>query len=141
MESLVKIVSVIRKDILSLWEELGVNNQIERMNEFPGYFTQLTQLEDSAVEEHDQYYQKIKLKAEKLRPLLAKITRRELIVQDRLDLEHLMLNPERLTARGPNAKEDRKKEETMSNRVKNLEKLTAEVCLQHTMIIFTIIHI
>jgi hypothetical protein len=63
-----------------------------------------------------------------LRPLLAKITRRELIVKDRLDLEHLMLNPERLTARGPNAKEDRKKEENMINRVRNLEKLTTEVC-------------
>jgi hypothetical protein len=44
---------------------------------------------------------------EELRPLLQKISRREAVVQERVELEHLMQNPERLTARGPNAREER----------------------------------
>lgn len=51
-------------------------------------------------------------------------------MQERIDLEHLQMNPERLTARGPNAREERKKEEFMSNRVKNLDKITKEVQIQ-----------
>ena len=35
------------------------------------------------------------------------ISRREAVVQERIDLEHLQMNPERLTARGPNAREER----------------------------------
>jgi len=32
---------------------------------------------------------------------------REAVVQERIDLEHLQMNPERLTARVPNAREER----------------------------------
>ena len=67
------------------------------------------------------------MKVEQLRPLLAKIAKRENIVEERVELEHLMQNPERLTARGPKAREDRKREEDMQRRVKNLEKITKEV--------------
>ena len=67
------------------------------------------------------------MKVELLRPLLAKIAKRENIVEERVELEHLMQNPERLTARGPKAREDRKREEDMQRRVKNLEKITKEV--------------
>lgn len=38
---------------------------------------------------------------------LAQVSRREAVVQERIDLEHLQMNPERLTARGPNAREER----------------------------------
>jgi hypothetical protein len=62
-----------------------------------------------------------------LRPLLAKIAKREAIVEERVELEVLMQNPERLTARGPKAREDRKREEDMQRRVKSLEKVTKEV--------------
>ena len=40
------------------------------------------------------------------------------------------MNPERLSARGPNAREDRKREEGMHTRVKNLEKITKELLVQ-----------
>ena len=44
---------------------------------------------------------------ELLRPILQKIARREGVVLERVELEHIQLNPERLTARGPNAREER----------------------------------
>jgi hypothetical protein len=55
------------------------------------------------------------------------VARREGIIQDRVELEHIQLNPERLTARGPSAREDRKKEEAMARGVKTLEKCTKEL--------------
>lgn len=58
---------------------------------------------------------------------MAKIAKREAIVEERVELEVLMQNPERLTARGPKAREDRKREEDMQRRVKNLDKVTKEV--------------
>lgn len=88
----------------------------------------------------------MRARVDELKPILQKIVRREAVVQERIELEHIQLNPERLTARGPNAREERcacfylygiiminfrffhrKREESMSNRVKNLEKLTKEV--------------
>ena len=49
----------------------------------------------------------MKLRVEQLRPLLLKIAKREAVVEERVELENLMMNPERLTARGPKAREDR----------------------------------
>jgi len=76
---------------------------------------------------HEVYYHQIRTRVEELKPILMKITRRETIIQERIELEHIQLNPERLTARGPNAREERKREEAMTNRVKNIEKLNKEV--------------
>ena len=59
------------------------------------------------MEEHEAYFLQLQQRAEELRPLLQRIARREAIVLERIELEHIQLNPERLTARGPNAREDR----------------------------------
>jgi HEPN domain-containing protein len=56
---------------------------------------------------HETYLQDLRGRIEELRPLLSKISRRETVVQERIELYHIQLNPERLTARGPNAREDR----------------------------------
>jgi hypothetical protein len=72
----------------------------------------------------------MRAKVEVLRPLLQKIARREVIAQERIELEHIQMNPERLSARGPNAREDRKREEVMHTRVKNLDKITRELMQQ-----------
>ena len=53
------------------------------------------------VEIHQAYLEKLQARLVELRPLIQKITRREAIVQERIELEHIQLNPERLTARGP----------------------------------------
>ena len=59
------------------------------------------------VDEHETYYLSVKARVEELRPILQRVTRREGVVMERIELEHIQLNPERLTARGPNAREDR----------------------------------
>lgn len=59
------------------------------------------------MEEHENYFMKLKQRTETLRPILAKIYKREQIVQERIELENIQLNPERLIARGPNAREER----------------------------------
>ena len=56
---------------------------------------------------HEEYFNALRVRVEELRPLLQKVARRETVVQERIDLEHLQMNPERLTARGPNAREER----------------------------------
>ena len=49
------------------------------------------------------------------------------MINERIELETLSLNPERLTARSGSARDERKREEGMTLRVKNLERLTKEV--------------
>lgn len=59
------------------------------------------------MDAHEAYFSALRTRVEELRPLLQKIARREAVVQERIELEHLQMNPERLTARGPNAREER----------------------------------
>jgi HEPN domain-containing protein len=59
------------------------------------------------VEVHETYFNQLRVRVEELKPILLKISRRETVVQERIELEHLQMNPERLTARGPNAREER----------------------------------
>lgn len=79
------------------------------------------------MEGHEHYYNTLLKRVEELRPLLAEIAKREQITKERIELEHIQMNPERLSARGPNAREERKREEGMHTRVKNLEKMTKRV--------------
>lgn len=130
VQSLGRVTASIRADILALWEEAGVETEEQRRNEFNAYFTPLDQLDDTAVDSHEAYFATIKGKVEALRPLLQKIARREVIAQERIELEHIQMNPERLSARGPNAREDRKREEGMHMRVKNIDKITKELMAQ-----------
>lgn len=62
-----------------------------------------------------------------LRPVLEMIQLREVIVADRVELERIQLNPERLKNRGANAFAERKKEEAMMKGIKSLDKVTREV--------------
>jgi hypothetical protein len=49
------------------------------------------------VEQFEKYYAELKLKVEELRPLLLRLSKREVIVEEKIELEHSMQNPERLT--------------------------------------------
>lgn len=123
-ESLGRVVTSIRTDILSLWEESGIESEDARKEEFPEYYVSVDSLQDSTVDTHEAYYSSLLARVEELRPLLNEVVRRENIAQERIELEHLQMNPERLSARGKNAREERKREEGMHTRVKNLEKIT-----------------
>ncbi|RYH17106.1 hypothetical protein EON65_29095 [archaeon] len=126
--SLGRVIQCIRSDIQTLWEEAGMETEEQRSREFPMFFRDIDALEDAAVDVHEAYFVQLRGRVEELKPILTKISKREQVVAERIELEHLQLNPERLTARGPNAREERKREEAMTNRVKSLEKVTKEVC-------------
>ncbi len=126
-ESLGRVVTSIRADILSLWEESGIEGEDAQREEFAEYFVSIDNLQDSTVDTHEAYYSQLLARVEELRPLLSEIVRRETIAQERIELEHLQMNPERLSARGKNAREERKREEGMHTRVKHLEKITKKL--------------
>jgi len=121
------VVQAIRQDIAALWEEAGIESDSQRNEEFAEFYTPIDRLQDSAVDAHEAYYSIIRARVEELRPLLSEISRRETVVAERVELEHIQMNPERLSARGPHAREERKKEEGMNSRVKNIEKITKKV--------------
>lgn len=147
------VIEGIRKDILGLWNERDgaalsteereklessadatpeANASMEclqaRQDEFPLYFQPIdTLVDEGSVEAHEAYFETLKKSVEEMRPLYSRLARRESIVQDRAELEIIQRNPERLTARGPKAREDRKKEEAMITRVRGLDKLTKDL--------------
>jgi hypothetical protein len=139
-ESLGSVLSVLRSDIETLWIEIGmlsapfasqeasyVHETELCQHEFDQFFVCVEDATEELLDAHETYFASLRQRVEELRPLLLKIHRREVVVQERIELEQLQMNPERLTARGPNAREERKREEAMTNRVKNLEKLTKEI--------------
>lgn len=130
LTSLGTVIEAIRDEIAAYWEELGVTTAQQREDEFPLFTADVKTLADSAVEEHELFCVSLKEKVDVLRPILSKISRRECVVKERVELEHIMQHPERLSARGPTAREDRKREEEMSRRVKGLEKYTKELLIQ-----------
>lgn len=127
LESLGDVIENIRGDIESLWCDVGIEAQELREQEFPLFYASLEDLSEAMLEEHEDYHKTLKERVDVLRPLLQKVSKRESIVRERFELEKIQMNPERLTARGPKAREDRKKEEQMQARVKQLEKLTKEL--------------
>lgn len=130
LSSLGTVIQSIRDEIAAYWEELGVTTEQQRAQDFPMFTTDVKTLADSSVEEHELFCVSLKEKVEVLRPILSKISKRESVVKERVELEHIMQHPERLSARGPTAREDRKREEEMSRRVKGLEKYTKELLHQ-----------
>lgn len=121
-QNMAKILGREREDIEAMWAELGVPPHTQR-EEFPLFFADLGSLEESALTDYEQYAEVLRGRLEALRPLLAKVQKREMYISDRLEYEQLIMNPERLMARGPNASKMRKREEEMAKRVKLLKKL------------------
>lgn len=127
IKSVGKIIAGLRQDIEALWEEFGVIEDETRSQEFPGFYEDVELLQDEAIDEHEEYCASLRARMEQIRPFLQKIQKRETVVKERVELEHIQLNPERLQARGMHAREERKREEAMAGRVKNLDKLTEQL--------------
>lgn len=127
VKSMGKVISSIRSEIEALWREIAIDGEDQRRSEFEPFFLPVCSLQDDSVEEHETYCIALKARVEEMRPLLAKIARRENVVQERIELEHIMCNPERLKERGPAARQERKREEEMIGRVNKLDKLTKEI--------------
>jgi hypothetical protein len=125
--SLGRVITSIRNDIVALWTEIGIDSDELKQSEFPLFFAEIGTLQDESVDIHESYFTLLKARVDELRPILSKVSKREVVVQERIELEHLSLNSERLNARGPNARKEREREEGMTVRVRNLEKLTKEL--------------
>ena len=139
--SFAAVIAGLRADIVGLWCECdgagapteqgegSVDATLEaHRTDFPDYFTPVEELDDDAIEAHEAFCNGLKAYVESVyRPLLTKVARRESIVADRAALEILQQDPSRLTARGPSAREDRKREEVMTVRVRGLDKLTKDL--------------
>jgi hypothetical protein len=127
IDSLSEVITNIRMEICSLWDEAGIENEEDRRREFQPFFEPMENVGDAALDNHESYFKALKVRVAELKPLLQKVARREGIIRDRMELEMLTLNPDRLMARGPKAREDRKREETLHNRVRLLDKTTREL--------------
>jgi hypothetical protein len=126
-QSLGKVIASIRAEIEALWREIAIDGVEQRREEFGDFYVPVDCLKDDSVEGHEAYCVTLRGRVEEMRPLLAKLARREQIVQERIELEHIMCNSERLKERGPAARQERKREEEMIGRVNKLEKLTKEI--------------
>ena len=138
--SLSRHLSELRRSMLRLWEESGLA-ETTRIGEFPIFFLPADEIDDdmvsfvvfycffdcSQLEEHEGYYLRLRERVEELRPILLKIQSREALVEDRIELERLQLNPDRLKNRSANAFAERKREETMVKGVRTLDRVTAEL--------------
>ena len=82
---------------------------------------------DCQLEEHEEYCLRLRERVEELRPILLKIQSREALVEDRIELERLQLNPDRLKNRSANAFAERKREESMVKGVRSLERVTVDL--------------
>mmetsp|Transcript_29113 Transcript_29113/g.41534 ORF Transcript_29113/g.41534 Transcript_29113/m.41534 type:complete len:292 (+) Transcript_29113:100-975(+) len=122
-------VTKLRGEINALWEEALIGDDSQKEKLFPQYFEPLDCLEESAINTHEEYLNGLKAWVTNLQPILQKVARRETIVQERIELEHLQRNPDRLMDRAPNAR-DRKREETLVVHIKNMDKLTKELVEQ-----------
>lgn len=93
-----KILGREREDIVAMWNELGVAPHTQQ-DEFPLFFADLSSLEEDALTNFEQYADMLRGRLEVLRPLLAKVQKREMCVSDRLEYEQLIMNPERCALR------------------------------------------
>ncbi|KAL3815336.1 hypothetical protein ACHAXA_002120 [Cyclostephanos tholiformis] len=82
------------------------------------------QLTSEVLVKHEEYVSSLKAKLRKMQPILDLIAKREAIVEERIELELLQKDPDRLKGRG--ATKQLMKEEKMSRRVtKELPKITS----------------
>ena len=93
-QNMSKIFGRVRQEIAEFWLELGVSTPTQQ-EEFPMYFSDLSELDESALAEHEAYMQSLQLRLDALRPLLARVHKRESYIDDRLEYEKLIMNPER----------------------------------------------
>ena len=82
------------------------------------------QLTSEVLTKHEEYVSYLKTKLSKMQPILDLISKRETIIEERIELELLQKDPERLKGRG--ATKQLMKEEKMNRRVtKELPKITS----------------
>jgi hypothetical protein len=124
-EKMADVVSHVRTDIESLWDELRFGD--EQRQQFEPFHKNAEDVSDEEFEAHQEELARLQALMEQMAPMLRKINIREEILRERDELDELQKDPTRLQARGPNATEMRKKEEVMTKHVRSLGKLTTDI--------------
>jgi hypothetical protein len=93
-QNMAKVLAGVRESIAALWAELGVAPHTQQ-EEFPAFFADAGSLDENALTDFEQYADSLRARLAALRPLLAKVQKRETYISDRLEYEQLIMNPER----------------------------------------------
>lgn len=121
-----KLVREQRQMIEELWDKTN-SSRAERAS-FNDYFHihDDEQLTSEVLVKHEEYVATLKSKLEKMQPILDHIKKREEIIEERIELEFLQKDPDRL--KGRHASKQLMKEEKMNRRVKKeLPRITANL--------------
>eukprot|EP00571_Detonula_confervacea_P000368 CAMPEP_0172331892 /NCGR_PEP_ID=MMETSP1058-20130122/62157_1 /TAXON_ID=83371 /ORGANISM="Detonula confervacea, Strain CCMP 353" /LENGTH=1307 /DNA_ID=CAMNT_0013049169 /DNA_START=63 /DNA_END=3986 /DNA_ORIENTATION=+ len=119
-----KLVREQRAMIEDLWDK--TNSSAGERASFDAYFHihDDEQLTGDILVKHEDYVASLKVKLDMMQPILDLIAKREAIIEDRIELEFLQKDPDRLKSRG--AAKQLQKEEKMGRRVaKELPKITS----------------
>jgi protein regulator of cytokinesis 1 len=113
-----------REMIQNLWEEMNATD--EEKKSFQSFAEKREEMfTNELLEKHEEYIQLLNSKLEHMRPILRIIERRECIIRERMELEELQKDPERLQQRGAAMTRQLMEEEKMAKRIKReLPKLT-----------------
>jgi protein regulator of cytokinesis 1 len=119
-----KLVREQRSIIEELWEK--TNSSANERASFNAYYQiqDDDQLTSDILVKHEDYAATLEAKLQKMQPILNLIAKREAILEERIELDLLQKDPDRLKGRG--ATKQLMKEEKMSRRVmKELPKITS----------------
>ena len=103
-----------RNTIQELWNQTSATPEFRK--QFTAFFVTEDGFDEELLERHDDYITDLIVRLEEMKPILRMIEKRELIVQERYELEELQKDPERLKQRG--ASRQLMEEEKMARRVK-----------------------
>ena len=118
-----KLIREQRQTIEELWERTNATEGEKATFDRYFYINDEDQLTDDLLAKHEEYAGSLNAKLEKMQPILDLIERRESIIEERVELEMLQRDPDRL--KGRNASKQLMKEEKMMRRVqKELPKIT-----------------
>lgn len=119
---MVDLVQESKNSIAALWEE--TNTPTEQRAAF-GPYHEKGQPTDELLDQLDDYVGVLQVRLEQMRPILRIIERREEILKERMEIEQLQKNPDRLKQRGAALTKALMREEKMAKRIKfELPKLT-----------------
>lgn len=119
-----KLVLEAREIIQNLWDEINATDE-DRMS-FGAFAEKREEMfTNELLDKHEEYIQLLNSRLEQMRPILRIIERREAIIRERMELEELQKDPERLQQRGAAMTRQLMEEEKMAKRIKReLPKLT-----------------
>eukprot|EP00584_Thalassiosira_punctigera_P018790 CAMPEP_0172561768 /NCGR_PEP_ID=MMETSP1067-20121228/94184_1 /TAXON_ID=265564 ORGANISM="Thalassiosira punctigera, Strain Tpunct2005C2" /NCGR_SAMPLE_ID=MMETSP1067 /ASSEMBLY_ACC=CAM_ASM_000444 /LENGTH=1353 /DNA_ID=CAMNT_0013351877 /DNA_START=72 /DNA_END=4134 /DNA_ORIENTATION=- len=121
-----KLVREQRQKIEELWDK--TNSSTSERASFNAYFHihDDEQLTDEVLVKHEEYVATLQSKLGKMQPILDLISKREAIIEERIELEFLQKDPDRL--KGRHASKQLMKEEQMNRRVrKELPRITSNL--------------